>query len=86
MSLNLHILPFILVLIELSLNSYEFRIPHILFVIITGIFYLMINYFYSVNVEPVYNVLDWKNIKSIILVFGAFALSFLMFIFCRFVY
>lgn len=46
----------------------------------------MINYFYSVNVEPVYNVLDWKNIKSVILAFGAFVLSFLMFIFCRFVY
>ena len=86
MSLNVHMLPLILCLIELWLNSYAFPIFHFFFVIILGTIYMVINLVYSLKVTPVYEVLDWKSFFSVVLVMGAFFLSFMMFMACNLIY
>jgi hypothetical protein len=78
-----HVVAFIILFLELPLNSYEFAPRQAIFILLTGIIYLTINVVYTLKVKIIYDVLNWKDLFSIIFAVSAFLLAFLMFGFGR---
>jgi len=64
-------------ILEFILNRIVFMIPHLIWVVIFMICYLIFNSIYSTQVSPIYAILDYKTTYSIALVVGAFVLMFI---------
>ena len=60
-SLNVHVVPFVLVVVELVMNSFPFVRIHFVVVLLLGGFYSIINIVYSLKIKAIYPVLDWKS-------------------------
>lgn len=85
-SLNVHVLPFVLVLVELVMNSFPFVRIHFLVILVLGVMYSILNIVYSLKIKAIYPVLDWKSWFSFFLAVLAYLVAFLMFSLCGWVY
>lgn len=55
-NLGMHLIPFLLLLVDFVFNSYAFPIRHLILTFFLGAIYLTINQIHSCNETPVYNV------------------------------
>lgn len=84
---SVHAIPMILLFFDFLFNRFRFHGWHILIVFTIAIIYAFcINLPYSLEVEPVYSVLDWQTGLSGGLIAGAIAVTLLMFGFGRLVF
>ena len=55
-NLGVHLIPFLLLLADFILNSYQFPFRHLTVTFILGAIYIMINQVHACNESPVYDI------------------------------
>ena len=81
---NLHLGPFLCLLVELYYNNFSFPKRHFWIAVFYGTGYLLINWgiffiyvaVYSLTVKVIYEPIDWKSILSFCIVFGCYVITF----------
>ena len=72
----MHSVPLIIIFWEMLLNRMEIRMKHLKLTMIIIVFYGFVNLFFTLfNGEPVYNALDFQNMRSVLFLVGALITS-----------
>lgn len=68
MNIGVHGFPLLCLLIDFIMNSYQFPKRHLLFVVLVGLGYMLVNMSkfqdkvgYSLSTKPVYDPIDWAS-------------------------
>ena len=75
----IHSLPLIMLTIDFFMQRWVFRYNHLAIVFMIGIPYLFLNYYWTVTHSPIYPMLTWDDIESVIFVLSYIALTVLSF-------
>jgi hypothetical protein len=67
-----HAIPLILLVIDLHLNSVViWNYKYVKYQFILLLIYLPINVYYTLNVKPIYSLIDYHNFLSLVLILGS---------------
>jgi hypothetical protein len=77
-NLGVHLMPFLLLLVDFLFNSYQFPIRHFIFTFIVSAVYIIINQVHSCDSTPVYPVYECGNIWIPVVAFVILAATHMM--------